>query len=85
MARKVCDPGCPQVEIASTTFLKHGQCARRVTALAFTAFYSDFLLLFRSQNLENYTSLDSLRCVVYFYNRLKVICATNKHLERDKC
>ena len=24
-------------------------------------------------------------CVVYFYNRLKVICATSKHLERDKC
>ena len=24
-------------------------------------------------------------CVVYFYNKLKVICATSKHLERDKC
>ena len=24
-------------------------------------------------------------CVVYFYNRLKVICATSKYLERDKC
>ena len=29
--------------------------------------------------------MDSLRCVVYFYNRLKVICATSKHLERNKC
>ena len=47
-------------------------------------FYSGFLLPFRSQTLVNCTSLNSLRCVGYFYNRLKVICATSKHLERDK-
>ena len=48
-------------------------------------FYLDFLPPFRSQTLVNCTSLDSLRCVVYFYNKLRVICATSKHLERDKC
>ena len=53
--------------------------------IEFCKFYSDFLLPFRSQTFVNCTSLDSLRCVVYFYNRLKVICATSKHLERDKC
>ena len=41
-------------------------------------------LSFRSQTFVNCTSLDSLRCVVYFYNRLKVICAMSKHLESDK-
>ena len=51
----------------------------------FGKFYSDFLLLFRNQTLVNCTSLDSLMCVVYFYNKLKVICATSKHLERNKC
>ena len=54
-------------------------------SIEFRNFYSDFLLFFRSQTLVNCTSLDSFRCVVYFYNRLKVICATSKHLERDKC
>ena len=54
-------------------------------SIKFRNFYSDFLLFFRSQTLVNCTSLDSLRCVVYFYNRLKVIYATSKHLERDKC
>ena len=52
--------------------------------IGFCKFYSDFLLPFRSQTLVNCTSLDSLRCVVYCYNRLKVIGATSKHLERDK-
>ena len=51
----------------------------------FCKFDSDFLLPFRSQTLVNCTPLDSLMCVVYFYNKLKVICATSKHLERDKC
>ena len=51
----------------------------------FGKFYSHFLLLFRNQTLVNCTSLDSLMCVVYFCNKLKVICATSKHLERDKC
>ena len=53
--------------------------------IRFCKFYSDFLLRFRCQTLVNCTSFDSLRCVVYFYNRLKVICATSKHLERGKC
>ena len=53
--------------------------------IEFRKFYSNFLLLFRSQTLVNCTSLDFLMCVVYFYNRLKVICVTSKHLERDKC
>ena len=51
----------------------------------FHKFYSDLLLPFWSQTLENCTSLDSLVCVVYFYYRLKVICAASKNLERDKC
>ena len=46
--------------------------------IRFCKFYSDFLLPFRSQTLVNCTSLDSLRCVVYFYSRLKEICATSK-------
>ena len=54
-------------------------------SIGFCKFYSDFLPPFRSQTLVNCTSLDSLRCVVYFHNGLKVICATGKHLERDKC
>ena len=53
-------------------------------SIGFCKFYSDFLLPFRSRTLVNCTSLDSLRCIVYFYNRLKVICAASKHLERDK-
>ena len=53
--------------------------------IGFCKFYSNFLLSLRSQTLVNCTSLDSLECVVYFYNRLKVICAMSKHLERDKC
>ena len=53
--------------------------------IGFSKFYSDFLLPFRRQTWVNCTSLDSLRCVVYFYNRLEVICATSKHLARDKC
>ena len=53
--------------------------------IEFRKFYLDFLLLLRSQTLVNCTSLDSVMCIVYFYNRLKVICATSKHLERDKC
>ena len=48
-------------------------------------FYSDFFLPSRSQTLVNCTSLDFLRYVVYFYNRWKIIYATSKHLERDKC
>ena len=36
---------------------------------------------FRSKILVDCTSLDSLRCVVYFYDRLRVICALRKHLE----
>ena len=51
----------------------------------FGKFYSDFLLFFRNKTLVNCTSLDSLMCVVYFYSKLKVICVTSKHLERDKC
>ena len=47
----------------------------------FCKFDSGLLLPFRSQTLVNCTWLDSLKCVVYFYNRLKVICATSKHLE----
>ena len=54
-------------------------------SIGFCKFYSDFLLHFQSKTLVNCTLLASLRCVVYFYNRLKVICATSKHLERDKC
>ena len=54
-------------------------------SIDFCKFYSDLLLPSRSQTLVTCTSFDSLRCVVYFYNRPKVICATNKHLERDKC
>ena len=54
-------------------------------SIGFGKFYSDFLLPFRTQTLVNCTSLKSLRGVVYLYNRLKVICATSKHLERDKC
>ena len=53
--------------------------------IGFCKFYSDFFLFFRSQTLVNCTSLDSLRGVVSFHNRLKVICATSKHLERAKC
>ena len=53
--------------------------------IGFCKFCSDFGLPFRSQTLINCTSLDFLRCVFYFYNRLLVICATSKHLERDKC
>ena len=53
--------------------------------IGFYKFYSDFLLSFRSQTLVNCTSLDSLRCLVYFHNSLKVICATRNHLETDKC
>ena len=46
---------------------------------------ADFLLPIRSQTLINCTSSDFLSRVVYFYNMLKVICATSKHLERDNC
>ena len=53
--------------------------------IGFCKFYLGLLLPFQSQPLVNCTSLDSLRCVVYFYNKLKVICATSKHLERNKC
>ena len=41
--------------------------------IRFCKFYSDFLLPFQSQTFVNRISLDSLRRVVYFYNRLKVI------------
>ena len=44
--------------------------------IEFRKFYSDFLLLFRSHTLVNCTSLNSLLCVVFFYNRLKVICVS---------
>ena len=50
--------------------------------IGFFKFYSYFLLPFWSQTLVNCTSLDSLKCVVYFYNRLTVFCATSEHLER---
>ena len=53
--------------------------------IGFCRYYSDFLLPFRSQTLVNCTSLDSLWCVVYFYNMLKAICAASKHLKTDKC
>ena len=53
-------------------------------SIGFCNFYSGFFLPFRSQTLVNCTSLDSLRCVVYFYNRF-IISATSKHLERNKC
>ena len=56
-----------------------------VETLNFVSFSKIFYLPFRSQTLLNGTSLDSLRCVAYFYNRLEVICTTSKHLERDKC
>ena len=40
--------------------------------IRFCKYYPDFLLTFWSQTLVNCTSMDSLRCVIYFYNRLKV-------------
>ena len=40
--------------------------------IRFCKYYSDFLLTFWSQTLVNCTSMDSLRCVIYFYNRLNV-------------
>ena len=49
----------------------------------FCKFDSGLLLPFRSQTLVNCTWLDSLRCVVYFYDRLWQ-GATSNHLERDK-
>ena len=52
--------------------------------IGFCKFYLEFWPPFPSQTLVNFTPLDPLRCVVYFYNRLKVICAASKHLERDK-
>ena len=76
MAHKMCGPGCPPVEIASTTFLKHGQ--HLYVLIRFSATFSE-------SDFGKFYSLDSLRCVVYFYNRSKVICATSKHLGRDKC
>ena len=53
-----------------------------------TGFFVGFIQIFvafSESNLVNCTSLNSLRCVVYLYNRLKAICETSKHLERDKC
>ena len=37
MAREVCDPVCPPIEIAYTTFLKHGQCTLNVGTLGFVS------------------------------------------------
>ena len=65
--------------------LKTRAMCTQCDSIGFCKFYSEILLPFRSQTLANCTSLDSLRCVVYIYNRLKVICATSKHLEKDKC
>ena len=54
-------------------------------SIGFCKFYSDFLVSYRSQTLVNSASLDSLRCVVYFYSRLNLICAMSNYLEKDKC